>query len=197
MLRTFIDWTGFPGAPGRTTLHWDSPSTQAGADAAAQATDTFAASLIGNMPPVVTLHVPGEVYVVDVATGIVSTAFSELPGFGYHVGSGPANYAAPVGAVLDLITSTFREGRRMKGRIFVVPLCAAVYNNQGALYANTQSALSAAVGALASDPANLLVYGRPGTKPRKNRPPLGAGVAARVSAVHVPSETVVLRSRRN
>lgn len=110
-------------------------------------------------------------------------------------GSGVGAYAGPVGAVVTWHTQSIADGRRVRGRTFLVPLVASVYDLDGTLTNTALDVLqAAATGLVTSAPDILFVWHRPRaaslTKPAR----LGSSAAA-ISAT-VPDMAAVLRSRR-
>jgi hypothetical protein len=106
-------------------------------------------------------------------------------------GGGSGAYSAPSGAVLHWLTGTVRNGRRLRGRTFIVPLANSNYEANGTLAAGTITAIQNAGLALMDEATTrLVVYGRPA-------PNAADGVAALVTGARVPDMAAVLRSRRD
>jgi hypothetical protein len=107
------------------------------------------------------------------------------------VGSAGTVYAAPAGLVIEWRTATIRNGRRVLGKTFWVPLTIGAYDSNGnltgTLAANATSAVNAFLGSTGG--AALRVWARPKTGV--------LGLAAPVISGFVPDFTAVLRSRRD
>ena len=94
-----------------------------------------------------------------------------------------------VGARVEWITGVVFNGRRVRGRTFLVPLAKSRFEGPGMLTSGCVSVLQAAASALVSA-TDLRIWSRPSGAP-------GAlGGSALVSAAVVPDQVSWLRSRR-
>lgn len=194
-------WTGFNGAPGYTILHFrdfNSPDpgpgggTVEGATDAVERVQTFFGAIAGTIPSAVSIDVEREVDVIDDATGSLIDSYGATSG-GITAGTGTATYAAPVGAVINWRTGAVRNGRRLRGRTFLVPLSSSNFNAQGGLIPAVQTLIQNAANALASTEGtpDLAVFGRP------SAPAAADGVSSVVTSATVPSIAAILSSRRD
>lgn len=196
-----MNWTGFPGAPGLSVFHFRDFDTEpgaglseAGAQAATDRIDTFITAAIPYLPQGVFLRSDTEVEVIEETTGELQETFSVTPAAQKAGMMSVANgFAAPSGAVINWRTQGVRNGRRIRGRTFLVPLGAGSYQADGTLSAAAVSGLAAAATALidTTGSPDLGVYARP-TAPGATD---GNWVVA--SSATVPDMAAVLRSRRD
>lgn len=201
LLRVRSRWQGFSGGPGYTVMHFrdfdssggvggDPDNTQA--SAAIDRVRTFFVAIAGLYPSAVSVQVEAEVDVIEHTTGEL---IDSLPGkaVGAVTGSTAANFSAPVGAVINWRTGTIRNGRRLRGRTFLVPLSNTVFDTTGTLSDAARSTLSTAAAGLAANTGtpDLFVYGRPSSKGAAD------GALGVVTSSSVPDMAAVLRSRRD
>lgn len=140
------------------------------------------------LPPGTTITIPAGGDVLDESTGTITGAWGGGSST-VKTQSLPQAYAAGVGARVVWETGGIRNGRRVKGSTFVLPLGNTCYENDGSLTAATITALDAACAAmLAQVPTQMRVWSRPtATLP---------GVAHPVLGYSVPDKVSWLRSRR-
>lgn len=197
LLRTKVRWT-IPGAgTALSILHWSnadqSGATQLQASDAAAKTHAFLTPLLPILPNVVSVQALSEVEEVNEASGDL-IGFWETPTNATRTGTaGPGlGWSAPSGAVISWSTSGVRNGRRIRGRTFVVPLSMTCYDTEGNLGPSTLTALNNAALALrtGSDVTQFRVWGRP------TAPGVQDGASAPVLGHRVPDMSAVLRSRR-
>ena len=176
-------WSGFPGAPGYS-IFYATPGTGISGDI-----KTFFTSCRTEMPSSVTITSPTGGDSFDPVTGTLTGTWSGGVG-GTTVGMSAAAYAGPAGACVTWLTSGIANGRRVRGRTFLVPLSSSAYQTDGSLAPGSLTALQAAADTLVSSSAgNLLVWHRPvGGGGGSAHPVVGAKVSDRVA---------VLRSRRS
>lgn len=140
------------------------------------------------IPAGTTITIPNGGDLIDVATGGLSGTWTD--GTTQTVsGNGVGTWANGVGARILWPTSGVKNGRRVKGSTFIVPLPVAAYegssNITSAYLAHLESAATGLVAALGS---NQQIY---------SRPVGGAGGAANtVVNWEVPDAVSWLRSRR-
>lgn len=191
VFRVTAEWTGFSGAPGYSVFHFSAidPST-AQAQAAADAVGTFFKSVSAHLASGVRVSIQPGVDVLDEASGQVQELLSITPPAG---SSGPTSgsYAGPVGAVVHWITGDVRNGRRVRGRNFLVPLGGSAYDSQGTLGTLTLTAIQDAANILLTTTPVLQTWARP------SAPGATDGAAYIVLTARVPDKAAVLRSRRD
>jgi hypothetical protein len=194
--RVTINWTGFIGAPGYTNLYFRNATPgiidQAVVDNAVTKVDNWISGFQTRIPTTVTCQTDPTVEVIDDTNGQLQEFMNATVG-APRVGTGTGNYSAAAGAVCNWYTGGIRNGRRIRGRSFLVPLAGSALGPNGtlddanltALRTNTTT-FTAATGA-----ARLVVWGRPST-------PGGTdGVSAEVISFTIPDKTAVLTSRRD
>jgi len=108
------------------------------------------------------------------------------------VGVSTAKYPAPSGVCINWYTSTWIDGRRLKGKSYLVPAKGEMYDVNGTLEPTAKAGLEAEVTTfLANTATNLLVWHRPTT-------PGGTdGASAAVTSAVIADKAAVLRSRRD
>lgn len=201
LLRVKARWTGFSGAPGFTVLHFRDFSGPDGAGAepdnaqaaaAGERVRAFFQTLNGLLPESVRIAVEPDVDVVEDSTGELIDSLNAGQ-IATVSGAVPGSFSGPSGAVVNWRTGGIRNGRRIRGRSFIVPLSSSIYSNAGILTAGAQDALQTAANALAasSGTPDLMVYARPTSAGATD------GQSSVVTSATVPSLIAVLRSRRD
>lgn len=191
MLRVTALWSGFPGAPGYSNFFFAGGGglISDAQQVAQRVADAFAA-VAPRLPVDVTIQVEQAVEVIDSDTGM-TTDFREISTIPPVVGSGGASYAGPTGAVVNWRTNDLRNGRRIRGRTFLVPLSTASFATDGTL--------SEAAREDVQDFAAVLIGGDLDSELGVWSRPIGGagGVFATVVSSTVPDMAAVLRSRRD
>lgn len=189
--RVTAQWTGFPGAPGYSNFFFEvagDVGEQLGAPAAVR---TAFSSILAELPSGVSVQVSPTVEYIDETTGQLQD-YGDAEETPQAVnGSASGNYAGPAGAVVNWQTATVRDGRRVRGRTFIVPLASSAFQSDGTLGSSTITTLNNFASNIlggSSNPNRFVVWGRPSSSP---------GVAAPVTGYRVPDMAAVLRSRRD
>lgn len=189
--RVQVQWTGFQGAPGYSVLHNFTSGDPQGGNLFHDAVD----AMFRAMSPVITsdvvLQVEDEWQILESSTGVLEGVEATTnPKTDINAG-GIGAYSTPVGAVINWGTDTIRNGRRLRGRTFVVPLVGSAFGSDGQLTTDAQSTLQGAVtGFIGTFGIEPIVFGRPG--------PLGNdGVFGPITSGRVPRLAAILRSRRD
>lgn len=143
--RVVVEWAG-PGVVGRAVnvLHFS------GSDPAAPpvaAIKTAYGNLTNALPIGVTITVPGTGDSFDDATGELTGVWTAAGG-GSVTGAGTAVCAAGVGACVGWQTGGIVNGRKLRGRTFIVPLHNATFDGDGTLSASTLGVLGTFANAL-------------------------------------------------
>lgn len=179
------------GAPGYSNFHFTEQVGDPGARPAWERVAAFFNEVRTIMPNEVTFLVEGEVAVLDEATGMitdyVTAAESPTPGSGGVSGG----YSAASGAVVTWNTTGVRNGRRVRGRTFLVPLGGSSYESDGTLTSDAIQTINDGAQELVGEPfeSGFCVFARPNN---------GAdGGAYPVTGFRVPDMAAVLRSRRD
>ncbi len=192
LLRVKARWTGFSGAPGYSIFHFNAfdDGSTVEAQNAANAVRSFFFSINSLLPQAVTVTVDTSVDVLEESTGQLTNIVGVTPP-PTVVGMNTGSFSAPTGAVVHWTTGGVRNGRRVRGKTFLVPMAVVIYQNDGTLNTSNVTTITAAAQALidSADTA-LVVYGRP-TQGAAD------GVAHVVTGQRVPDMAAVLRSRRD
>ena len=194
--RLKINWTGFIGAPGYTNLYFrdfsEGALDQSMADGFTAKVDTWLDAWVTSLPSTVSILVDPTVDVVNVENGELESFMTVAPDTA-RVGSGAGTYAAPAGACVNWSTNGVRNGRRVRGRTFMVPLTSAATQSDGTIATANLTALRTATATFISPTGSgdLGVWGRP------SAPGATDGVWYSVSAFTLPDKVAVLRSRRD
>jgi hypothetical protein len=198
MMKIKARWSGFSGAPGYSVFYFrdfaSSGWTPTQATAAAAKVRTFFDSFKLFLPAVVTVTVEPDVEIIEETTGELTDVLTATVGAAITGLASPTEkYAAPVGAVVSWRTATVKNGRRIRGRTFLVPLSSGAFDTNGTLTSSAQTTISAAALALrdATSDADLGIWARPAPGG------LGGGEWAVVASHAVPDMGAVLRSRRD
>lgn len=189
--RVTAEWRGFLGAPGYSNFYFTEVSGSPGPEPARDRVVAFMNEINPVLPSDVEYFVQGEVATIDENTGL-ATDYDQLrsdvsPGTGGM--SGP--YSAASGAVISWQTSGVRNGRRVQGRTFIVPLGGSAYQADGTLASNTIGILGDAAEELVGTgfDSGFSIWSRPGST--------GGGEVWPVTAYRIPDMAAVLRSRRD
>lgn len=193
--RIRVALTGFIGAPGVCTFYGtNGPSLF-------PAVQAMWGSLATKMPPTVSVTVEPFGDSIEDTTGAITGSWSIAPATGFAGGaSGP--YSAPSGACLTWLTDSVLDGRRIKGRTFLVPLSDFIYDNDGTLKGSDVIDLRATCAAYVAAAAGAaVVWHRPRkasiatpTRPARVARLGGHGV---ITGSSVKDKIAVLRSRRD
>lgn len=189
--RVSAQWTGFTGAPGYSNFHFtENPTGETGSVIRAQVHDFFS-ELASLLPGVVTITVDPTVEVFDESTGLLTGYETDTEDLSPVSGSGTDNFSGPAGAVINWLTATVVNGRRLRGRTFVVPLRATAYEEDGTLSSSVLGTLNDAAEVLSGPPfeSTFCIWSRPQGG--------GTGAVGPVVGHQVPDMAAVLRSRRD
>lgn len=183
--RLRCEWGG-PGVegPGLTTFYAEADGTLAIQVGATGFFDAVKAMI----PTGTTIEVPGTGDLVDELTGQLTGTWGS--GTSTTItGTGSGTFAAGVGARVVWETGAIRNGRRVRGSTFVVPLVSGYYESNGTLSGAAVTNLETAIGnMLVQVPTQMRVWSRPG--------PSGPGAALSVASGSAPDKISWLRSRR-
>lgn len=196
ILKCTINWTGFNGAPGYTNLFFrdftEGPVDQAMADGAATKADTWLGAWDDYLPASVAVQVSPTMEAIEETTGELQSYFT-VAAKPLRQGAGTGAYSAASGAVVNWYTNGIRNGRRIRGRTFMVPIAGNGLDTAGTLNDTARAAWTTATTALtsATGSGDLGVWSRP------SAPGAADGVWYFVSAFTIPDKVAVLRSRRD
>lgn len=184
-------WSGFRGAPGYSNFFFGAAAeTPENASDAADAVRAFFFGMAAYLPSSVDIQVQGTADILDEASGQITGQVDFDPPMSVE-GSGGADYSAASGAVVNWNTSGYRNGRRIRGRTFIVPLGSIAYDGNGDLGNSVANGIRSSANTLAAGTSfmPLVVWSRP-----KNGAP---GEIASVTGANVPDLGAILRSRRD
>jgi hypothetical protein len=181
-VRTIWSGTGVVG-PGVTTLYFD----EAGSGFAANAAQIWT-SLASMFPSTITWTTPNTGDLIDIATGQLTGTW--LDGTTTTaVGTSVSQYAAGVGARIKWHTGGIRNGRRVVGSTFLVPLDGNKFDAQGTIGAAHLAVMqTTATNVIGSAGNALCIY----SKPSAGQP----GQSSVVTVASIPDTVSWLRTRR-
>lgn len=178
-------WTGFQGAPGRSTFYCSPPDVD---DVTANVRAFFQA-LQSFIPDVVNIQVAAAGDIIEDTTGVLTGNWAATTPPALVNCTGTGNYAAPSGAVVNWRTQAIVGGRRLRGKTFIVPITSTQLQSDGSLGTTFVVSLESAATALATAILPIRVW---------HRPVNGAGGSSSpVTSAVVPDMVAVLRSRRD
>lgn len=182
--RVRVEWTGAPVVgPGVSTFHFSGVHVGFVSDIAA-----FFNSISTWVPTGTTLQIPGSGDTIDEATGQINGSWSDGAPATLNMG-GAGNYQLGVGARVVWGTSGIRNGRRVKGSTFIVPIISAAYATDGTPATAALAAWQTAANTFLINSDNeFIVYSRPA--------PGSAGQSNLVVGATFPDKVSWLRSRR-
>lgn len=196
MIRITARWTGFTGSPGYSNFFFGSGFLDGGLlGDEAQALSDRVIEAFGEisqiLPGSVNITSEPEVAIIDSDTGM-ATDFVNVDQDDMSGGaSGSQSYSGPSGAVVTWRTADLRNGRRIRGRTFLVPLSNTAFESDGTLNSN-------ALGFLDNFASTLMGSALTGDLGVWSRPTGGSGgVWATVTGYSIPDMVAVLRSRRD
>lgn len=173
--------------------------TAASAQTLVDAVRAFWQAINGQLPDEIVLTVSPVVdsynEINDQLFASVSAATPPASVSGTSVGS----YSMPAGMKINLNTGVIRDGRRVRGSIFVVPAAGAAMNAQGAVTAAVRTSTNTAANTLRTTAAAanhpLCVFSRP--RDASATLPARVGAVSLVSACETNEKSAILRGRRD
>jgi len=194
-------WSGTTGGPGVTQLHvegitdphtWDAAAAQIAVDAVR----TFWDAIKAYLPNEIVLTVSPVVDVYDIISGDLVGSYSAATPPASVTGSATGVYSMASGMKINLNTGVIRNGRRVRGGIFVVPADGTAFTNGGVVAATPRTTMNTAVntmrGTLVAANKQLVVYSRPVTTPTARD-----GATAAVNGAETSEKGAILRGRRD
>lgn len=184
-------WSGFRGAPGYSNFHFAGDGTDSlGLDSAAEAVHSFFEAFRIRLPTSVSIQIQPTAEVIDEASGQILGSY-DITELDPVTGGTSSMYSAATGAVVNWNTQAYRNGRRIRGRTFLVPLTSNSFDSQGDLATETLTSLRNGAEFLASGASVLpfVVWARPING--------SGGTAEPVRSFNIPDLGAVLRSRRD
>lgn len=189
--RILTRWAGGPSAPGLTVMNVDGSALNA--QNAVNAVRAFWFSFASVIPAAYTLTVDPTVELHDQATSdLTGTSTAATPPAAV-VGTGATAWAAGVGGRMDWLTGSVIDGRRARGRTFVVPMLASQYAADGTL---SDTAVTTFTGygttllsALTTASSPLVIW-------TQHKPGSGFSASTGVTSCRFADQVAVLRGRR-
>ena len=187
------EWVGGPSSPGLTQFCLEDSGT-GDYDAALAAVQLVWENLDPYLPNDYSWQVQPVIEFFSESTGVISGEYVSTPAPAAVPGGAAGAYAHGVGARIDWSTSGINGGRRVRGRTYLVPFAASVFDLDGTLTSGAIAAIGANATALINDlqaaGLPLVVWSRPTTA----HP---VGMITPVIAATIPDKAAVLRSRRD
>ena len=191
-----VNWTGFAGAPGYSNFYFndftDGTMTQTIANGAANKVDTWLGSVVALLPLAVTIAVDSAVEVIESTNGELQ-GFFNVAGLPVRTGNNVEPYSAASGACVNWYTGGVRNGRRVRGRTFIVPIGGESLATNGTIDDSKLTLLRTASTNLISDVGS----GDHGVWSRPSGPSATDGEWFSTTAVTVNDKVAVLTSRRD
>jgi hypothetical protein len=179
-------WTGTSGLPGYSRMSFTGALTASEAGTAAGNWRTFFLGQQARIPSDITISFDGVAQVFSTDQVLVDEVAYTPPS--PIVGSGTGDYASPVGMVVNWLTGSFTNGRRNRGRTFLVPLVGSVFDTDGSPDAASLTGVTASANTFANSTPRPVVVGGNELRGFWEAPMTGASV---------PDRAAVLRSRRD
>lgn len=193
-------WSGTSGGPGvqqfaiydGNNAFWSTIQAQN----AVNHVRTFWNAVSGVLPNDITLTVQNVVDLYSESDGKLVSSIVAPTAPTTVVGANAGSFTMAAGLKMNLQTGQVRNGRRVRGSVYIVPAAAVVYTDSGMVQSGTRTTVNAAGNALISNLATgsltLGVWSRPkkGAEPR-------AGALTAVLAVDTNEKSCILRGRRD
>jgi len=197
ILKVKARWDGFAGAPGWSNFFLggfvaDPPTTQEAIDAAARVR-TFFDAIKGAFPAAVKINLQSDVEIIDEGNG----ELLDIRNAGVQASIAGTNttpsFSGPTGMVVTWRTAGVRNGRRVRGRTFLVPVSSGLYEADGTINNTMVTTVSTAANGLLADTGHpdLGIWSRPSASGATD------GGWYPVTSATVPDKVAVLRSRRD
>src|SRR6476620_812123 len=197
MLKVKTRWSGFIGGPGWTNFFFDDANGALEGDvqaaAVADKVQTFWNAVKSKLAPTVNLQIQPDVEVIGSDNGELLGVAQGGARAAIVGGAVSQSYSGATGAVITWRTAGVRNGRRVRGRTFLVPCVGGMFQNDGTIQPADLNEIQAAATALFAHTSgvSLGIFSRPTAQ--------GAGDGAffPVTSASVPDLAAVLRSRRD
>lgn len=198
-------WSGTSGGPGLTQLVVDTTDSTFGplspgmAQAGVDAVRAFWSGIATLLPDEITLTVSPVVDVYLAHNGELVGSVSAPVAPANVLGSSATTYSMATGPKINLNTGVVRNGRRVRGSIYIVPGGGNTMGTNGMLHSTARTTINTATTnlktSLASAGLKLQVWSRPipEGKPRGPR----EGATADVQNLEANEKLAILRGRRD
>lgn len=198
-------WSGTSGGPGLTQIAIDlttpafGPLSPGQAQSAVDAMRAFWSSIAAQMPDEIMLTVSPVVDYYLVNNGELAGSVSAPTPPVVVVGTSASAFSMATGPKVNLNTGVVRNGRRVRGSIYIVPGSQVTQATNGMCNGTTKTAINTAGATLKSSLASaglkLVVWSRPvpADKPKGPRD----GAISDVSTLETNEKLAILRGRRD
>jgi len=193
-------WVGTSGGPGLTQLairegagaFWTTTQAQN----AVNAVRAFWVSAVNYLPDNIQLNVSPVVDIYNEVDGELTASVSAPTAPAVVIGSSATAFQMPAGMKVNLNTGIIRNGRRVRGSIFIVP-ATAFTTTDGVVLSTVRTTMNTngatLVSSLATSGLELSVWSRPAVVNGVSRP----GAISKVSTMEVNEKVAILRGRRD
>lgn len=196
-------WAGTSGGPGLTQLAVREPSGVFATDASVQscvnAVRAFWNAIAAQLPNEITLTVQPTVDWYREADSELVGSITAATAPASVAGTDTGSYSMASGYKCNLQTGVIRNGRRVRGSIYVVPAALGVFSTSGTIgsapRATTNTALATLKSSLNGSGLEWCVWSRE-FKATADKP-YRAGATAPVTVAEVNEKVAVLRGRRD
>jgi hypothetical protein len=191
-----MTWTGFTGSPGYTNMYFldPDPISASGLEQTALRLHVFWDAIEPFLPGSVRINLPNVLEEIDTATGELIIEHPFEPGT-VITGTGLTNFSSASGAVINWKTLGVLNGRKVRGRTFLVPLASGAYQTDGTIVDATRTTIQTAAQNYTDASAGLGIDGCIWHRP--SAPGASDGAAWGLSGASVGDRVAVLRSRRD
>lgn len=197
-------WAGTSGGPGVNQLFVQQTGTfgqltQTEAQNAVNSVRNFWLALAGLLPNEITLTTSTVVDHYDVTDGSLEYSTTAATQPATVAGTDTGSYSMAAGIKTQLQTGIIRNGRRVRGAIYIVPAASSAMSALGTVGTTPRNTVNSAgaalLTALNTAGMQLVVYGRP--LKDSNGVVTRLGAATVVSAFDTSEKGAVLRGRRD
>jgi hypothetical protein len=193
-----VIWQGFTGAPGYSHFRFQELVDAAACNAAGAAVRAFFLAQQAVWQTGWSFQVQPTVQQNDIGTGLLTSerAMTTTPAVVNGTANATTTYEGGSGYVINWITNSVHNGRKIRGRTFIVPATGQSFSADGTISPATQTSAQTAAAALMNDTATeLSVWSRfwDTAKP----PNQTGGSLTPVTGVLVPDRAAQLRTRRS
>jgi hypothetical protein len=194
MQKMTATWTGWAGAPGTSTFYFQGTTILDPA-----IVHDFFAAAAPYLPASTRIQVNGSGELVDPLNGqVVGTWSATTPAVVPGTGAGGIPQLA-TGPMARLETGSYRRGKHIRGRLFLIPSQSVALDSTGMVATATVTALNTALNQLkAASGGQWAVFHRPTFQPGVKPPVLvNSGECIPIQSATLNSKPAVLRSRRD
>jgi hypothetical protein len=145
MQKMTATWTGWSGAPGTTSIYF-----QGAAIVNPSVLKAFFDAVAPYTPTTVTIQVNNSGELVDPPSGKVTGSWS-TSSVASTAGTATAQAMTPSSGIqVRIETGTFRDGKHIRGRFYLIPGATGSYTNTGQITGTVTSAIQTAANTLVS-----------------------------------------------